>query len=212
MGKKDCRLFQLHKKLYCNYLCSSSAAILQQSGSKTGWPLVTAAWKWVLLCVKWKMQHCCVLADSVLPPSGCSEEVPDGAQEQRGKFGEVPGRAEETAPEEPGQQAPLQIWRQGDAGLCVFIKVNVPSDGSFRGFEECIFWSCFYGSRRNETDVSALWLSEVPYGQLEDRCIKRPDKHGHNSQCQENIIIVSPALYEVQTICQSASRENINFS
>lgn len=74
------------------------------------------------------MQHCCVLADFVLPPSGCAEEVPDGAQEQRGEFGEVPGRAEETAPEEPGQQAPLQIWRQGDAGLCVFIRLNGPSD------------------------------------------------------------------------------------
>lgn len=46
-------------------------------------------------------------ADCVLPPSGGAEEVPDGAQEQRGEFGEVPGRAEETAQEEPGQQAPV---------------------------------------------------------------------------------------------------------
>lgn len=37
------------------------------------------------------------LSGCVLPPSGCSEEVPDGAQEQRGEFGEVPGRAEEAA-------------------------------------------------------------------------------------------------------------------
>jgi len=27
----------------------------------------------------------------------------------------VPGRSEETAQEESGQQEPLQIWRQGDA-------------------------------------------------------------------------------------------------
>lgn len=59
------------------------------------------------------------LSGSVLPPSGCSEEVPDGAQEQRGESGEVPGRAEEAASEEPGQQTPIQIWRQGDAGQCV---------------------------------------------------------------------------------------------
>lgn len=65
----------------------------------------------------------CAPADFVLPPSGCAEEVPDGAQEQRGEFGEVSGGAEETAPEEPGQQAPLQIWRQGDAGQCVCVCV-----------------------------------------------------------------------------------------
>lgn len=66
-----------------------------------------------------RSERCCALADFVLPPSGCAEEVPDGAQEQRGEFGEVPGRAEETAPEESGQQAPLKIRRQGDAGRCV---------------------------------------------------------------------------------------------
>lgn len=57
-------------------------------------------------------------------PPGCTEEVPDGAQEQRGEFGEVPGRAKETAPEEPGQQAPVQIWGQGDAGQCVSVCVG----------------------------------------------------------------------------------------
>lgn len=67
--------------------------------------------------------RCCAPADFVLPPSGCAEEVPDGAQEQRGEFGEVSGGAEETAPEEPGQQAPLQIRRQGDAGQCVCVCV-----------------------------------------------------------------------------------------
>lgn len=69
-------------------------------------------------------EHCRAPADFVLPPSGCAEEVPDGAQEQRREFGEVPGRAEETAPEEPGQQAPLQIWRQGDAGQSVCVCVT----------------------------------------------------------------------------------------
>lgn len=55
-------------------------------------------------------------ADSELPPTGCLKEVPNGAQEQRGEFGEVPGRAEEVAAEEPGQQAPVQVRRQGDEG------------------------------------------------------------------------------------------------
>ena len=50
------------------------------------------------------------------PRVGCPEEIPDGAQEQRGESGEVPGRAEEAAQEEPGQQEPLQVWREGDAG------------------------------------------------------------------------------------------------
>lgn len=59
------------------------------------------------------------LSGCVLPPTGCSEEVPDGAQEQRGEFGEVPGRAEEAPSKEPGQQTPVQIWRQRDAGQCV---------------------------------------------------------------------------------------------
>lgn len=70
----------------------------------------------------------------MLPSSGCTEKIPDGAQEQRGEFGEVPGRAEETAQEEPRQQTPLKVWRQGDAGqpvcVCVFVFVspNVSSD------------------------------------------------------------------------------------
>lgn len=54
---------------------------------------------------------CCAPADFVLPPSGGAEEVPDGAQEQRGESGEMPGGAEEAAQEEPEQQAPLQVWR-----------------------------------------------------------------------------------------------------
>lgn len=58
------------------------------------------------------------LSGCVLPPSGRSEEVPDGAQEQRGEFGEVPGRAEEAASKEPGQQTPIQVRGQGDAGQC----------------------------------------------------------------------------------------------
>ncbi len=66
-------------------------------------------------------ERCPAPADFVLPPSGCAEEVPDGAQEQRGEFGEMPGRAEETAQEEPGQQASLQIRRQGDAGRSVCV-------------------------------------------------------------------------------------------
>lgn len=68
--------------------------------------------------VLWMPTHDCP-ADCVLPPSGRAEEVPDGAQEQRGEFGEVPGGAEKTAQKEPGQQAPFQVWRQGDAGQCV---------------------------------------------------------------------------------------------
>ena len=55
-------------------------------------------------------------ADSVLPPAGGAEEVPDGAQEQRGESGEVPGGAEEAAQEEPGQQEPGQVRGEGDAG------------------------------------------------------------------------------------------------
>lgn len=69
-------------------------------------------------------EHFPAFADFVLPSSGCTEKVPDGAQEQRGEFGEVPGRAEETAQEEPRQQTPLEVWRQGDAGqpLCVCVR------------------------------------------------------------------------------------------
>lgn len=47
---------------------------------------------------------------------GRPEEIPDGTQEQRGESGEVPGRTEEAAQEEPGQQEPLQVRREGDAG------------------------------------------------------------------------------------------------
>lgn len=36
--------------------------------------------------------------------SGRFEEIPDGAPKQRGKSGEVPGRAEETAAEKPARQ------------------------------------------------------------------------------------------------------------
>lgn len=48
--------------------------------------------------------------------AGCPQEVPGGAQEQRGESGEVPGRAEEAAQEEPGQQEPVQVRGEGDAG------------------------------------------------------------------------------------------------
>lgn len=53
---------------------------------------------------------------SLSPPSGCPQEIPSGAQEQRGESGEVSGRAEEAAQEEPGQQEPVQVRREGDAG------------------------------------------------------------------------------------------------
>jgi len=67
-------------------------------------------------------------ADSVLSPTGGAEEVPDGAQEQRGESGEVPSGAQEAAQEEPGQQAPLKVWRQGNAGqscVCVCVCPSV---------------------------------------------------------------------------------------
>lgn len=55
-----------------------------------------------------------------LSHAGCPQEVPGGAQEQRGESGEVPGRAEEAAQEEPGQQEPVQVRREGDAGESFF--------------------------------------------------------------------------------------------
>lgn len=58
----------------------------------------------------------CVFVLCLLPHVGCPEEIPVGTQEQRGKSGEVPGRTEEAAQEEPGQQEPLQVRREGDAG------------------------------------------------------------------------------------------------
>lgn len=83
---------------------------------------------WNIICWCWHVRAAllcpCWLCAAPLPPPGCTEEVPDGAQEQRGEFGEVPGRAKETAPEEPGQQAPVQIWGQGDAGQCVSVCVG----------------------------------------------------------------------------------------
>lgn len=63
-------------------------------------------------------------AEFVVPPSGGPEEVPDGAQEQRGESGEMPGRAEEAAQEEPGQQALVQVRRQGDAGQSVALRLG----------------------------------------------------------------------------------------
>lgn len=48
--------------------------------------------------------------------TGCLEEVPGGTQEQRGESGEMPRWAKEAAQEEPGQQEPVQVWREGDAG------------------------------------------------------------------------------------------------
>ena len=47
---------------------------------------------------------------------GCPEEVPDGAEEQGRRAGQVPGRAEEAAQEEPGQQEPAEVLGQGAAG------------------------------------------------------------------------------------------------
>lgn len=48
--------------------------------------------------------------------SGCAEEVPGGAEEQGRRAGQVPGRAEEAAQEEPGQQEPAEVLGQGAAG------------------------------------------------------------------------------------------------
>lgn len=50
------------------------------------------------------------------PHVGRLEEIPGGTQEQRGESGEVPGRTEEAAQEEPGQQEPLQVRGEGDTG------------------------------------------------------------------------------------------------
>lgn len=55
-------------------------------------------------------------SSAIAPFSGRSEEVSDGAQEQRRESGEVPGGAEEASAKEPGQQEPIQVQRQGDAG------------------------------------------------------------------------------------------------
>lgn len=52
----------------------------------------------------------------LLPDVGRLEEIPDGTQEQRRESGEVPGRTEEAAQEEPSQQEPLEVRRERDAG------------------------------------------------------------------------------------------------
>lgn len=48
--------------------------------------------------------------------TGCLEEIPNGKQEQRREPREVPGGTKEAAKEEPRQQKPFKVWRQGDAG------------------------------------------------------------------------------------------------
>lgn len=135
-------------------------------------------------------QHCCAPADFVLPPPGCTEEVPDGAQEQRGEFGEVPGRAKETAPEEPGQQAPVQIWGQGDAGQCVSVCV---------GQSKCVQllqWINKEKSRCLCITSICMAICRTPFKKWMAAWLQLP---------------VPRKCDPAQTTCQSASGENVCF-
>lgn len=67
---------------------------------------------------------------SLILHTGCLEEIPDGTQEQRGEPGKVPGGTKEAAKEEPRQQKPFEVWRQGDAG-------ELPNEFHLRGWNCC---------------------------------------------------------------------------